>query len=411
MRITVKANNLIYQFLILFCFLPFLNILRLPIDSQPNALILSFLILIINFKTLIHHLPTKILFLILIFLIATFVLFFSNYTFVTFTSYISYLSLCIIPLAVYISLKKLNGLSFQFFKKIIFTWGLVALIQRLYDPEFLNFLQYRSSGSGVMGRGVNSLAPEPTYYGTVIALFIVVYVINNFNEKKNKIWFIFLLIQLFILSISSTIFAVFLITTLIYFFIISFRINFKNKSFYISFFFSTIFIIFLNINFDLVSNTRIYKLLNIFLSRPELILLDQSINERFNHVFFPIVSLYDNFMIPMGFDNFKNYIISKISLNQYPLLFVNINLANYNKIMSGYGAAFFELGGFGLIIPIYLFSFFKTLHNKKSLIYVFILLNMLLFTSISLNNGLILFVFGNLMYISMTKKNLLTPSI
>jgi hypothetical protein len=401
----IKTNNLLYHLMILFCFFPFLNILRLPIDSQPNALILSFLIIIINYKTLIYHLPTKLLFLIILFLVANIVLLFSNFTFITFTSYISYLSLCFIPLAVYISLKKINGLSFNFFKKIILIWGLVGFIQRIYEPEFLIFLQYRSNGSGLMGRGVNSLAPEPTYYGTVIALFIVIYVINNFLEKENKLWFILLLIQLFILSISSTIIAVFLISTIIYFLITLFKINFKNKLFYIVFFLSTIFIIFLKINSDLISNTRLYKIIIIVISRPELIMLDQSINERFNHVFFPIVSLYENFMIPMGFDNFKNYIITKISLNQYPILFVNIDLSNYNKIMSGYGAAFFELGGFGLLIPIFLFSFFKTFLNKKRIIYIFILLNMLLFTSISLNNALILFVFGNVMYISMGQKN------
>jgi len=401
----IKTNNLLYHLMILFCFFPFLNILRLPIDSQPNALILSFLIIIINYKTLIYHLPTKLLFLIILFLVANIVLLFSNFTFITFTSYISYLSLCFIPLAVYISLKKINGLSFNFFKKIILIWGLVGFIQRIYEPEFLIFLQYRSNGSGLMGRGVNSLAPEPTYYGTVIALFIVIYVINNFLEKENKLWFILLLIQLFILSISSTIIAVFLISTIIYFLITLFKINFKNKLFYIVFFLSTIFIIFLKINSDLISNTRLYKIIIIVISRPELIMLDQSINERFNHVFFPIVSLYENFMIPMGFDNFKNYINTKISLNQYPILFVNIDLSNYNKIMSGYGAAFFELGGFGLLIPIFLFSFFKTFLNKKRIIYIYILLNMLLFTSISLNNALILFVFGNVMYISMGQKN------
>jgi len=404
-RIKINTKKILYQLLIIFCFFPFLNILRLPIDSQPNALILSFLILFINYRTIIYHLPTKLLYLIIIFVVATIVLFFSNYTFVTFTSYISYLSLCLIPLAVYISLKKINGLSFDFFKKIILIWGLVGLIQRIYNPKFLQFLQYRSNGSGLMGRGVNSLAPEPTYYGTVIALFIVVYVINNFIETKNKLWFIFLLIQLFIFSISSTIIAVFLISTILYFLIKLFKINFKNKLFYIALLICTFFLIFLKINFDLISNTRVYKIINIVLSRPELIMLDQSINERFNHAFFPIVSLYENFMIPMGFDNFKNYIISKITLNQYPLFFVNIELANYNKIMSGYGAAFFELGGFGLLIPIYLYSFFKTLLNKKTIIYFFILLNMLLFTSISLNNALILFVFGNVMYISMGQKN------
>jgi len=105
----------------------------------------------------------------------------------------------------------------------------------------------------------------------------------------------------------------------------------------------------------------------------------------------------------MGFDNFKSYIIEKMNFNKYSIFFNNINLSNYDKIMSGYGAAFFELGVFGLFIPIYLYSFFKNLIHKKNVIYIYILLNMLLFTSISFNNSLILFVFGNVMYISMER--------
>ena len=192
-RIKINTNNFLYHLLIIFCFFPFLNILRLPIDSQPNALIISFLILLINYKYIIYNFPTKLLILFLIFIISTLVLLFSKFNFLTFTSYISYFSLCFIPLAVYVSLKKLNGISFNFFKITIFIWGVVAFVQRIYNPEFLSFLQYRSMGSGVMGRGVNSLAPEPTYYGTVIALFLVIYVLNNFKENRKFFWFVFIL--------------------------------------------------------------------------------------------------------------------------------------------------------------------------------------------------------------------------
>jgi len=401
--IKINTNNLLYHLLIIFCFFPFLNILRLPIDSQPNALIISFLILLINFKFILNQFPTKLLFLIILLIIATIVLLFSKFNFLSFTSYISYISLCVIPLAVYISLKKINGLDFNFFKKIIFIWGIVGFIQRIYNPQFLSFLQYRSSGSAIMGRGVTSLAPEPTYYATVISLFLVIYVINNFYKNKKIIWFIFLLVQLLLFTVSSTIIAVFFITTLFYYFTIIFKINIKNKLFYFFIFLFISSIYLLENYFYLLSDTRIYKIINIIVSRPELILLDQSINERFNHAFFPILSLYDNFFIPMGFDNFKSYIIEKMNFNKYSIFFNNINLSNYDKIMSGYGAAFFELGVFGLFIPIYLYSFFKNLIHKKNVIYIYILLNMLLFTSISFNNSLILFVFGNVMYISMER--------
>lgn len=397
---------ILYNILLIFCFFPFLNILNLPIDSQPNALIISFFILIINYKIIINSLPVKILYLILIFFIATFLVLISEFKFETFASYVSYLSLCFVPLAVYISLKRLNGFSFKFFSKIILIWGFVAVVQKIYNPEFLTFLQYRSSGSGLMGRGVNSLAPEPTYYGTIIALFIIIFFINNFNEKRSFFWIILLIVQLVILSLSSTIIAVFLISSFLYFTLEIFKFNFKIKILVYILFTLVITTILFYVNFDVIADTRIYKILEIALANPELILLDESINERLNHALFPIINLYDNNLLPMGFGNFNKYIVNKISSPAFSIFFENINLEHYNKIMSGYGAAFFELGIFGLLIPFFLYSLSKNMLKHKKYVYLFILLNMLLFTSISLNNGLILFVFGNIMYISIEKNKL-----
>jgi hypothetical protein len=362
---------------------------------------------VINYKLIINSLPVKILYLILIFVIATFLVLISEFKFETFASYVSYLSLCFVPLAVYISLKRLNGFSFNFFSKVILIWGFVALVQRIYNPDFLTFLQYRSSGSGLMGRGVNSLAPEPTYYGTVIALFIIIFFINNFNEKKSFFWLILLFVQLLILSLSSTIIAVILISTFLYFTLNFFKFNFNIKILFYIFFSFLISLIFFSLYFDVIADTRMYKIIEIAFTNPELILLDESINERLNHALFPIINLYDNNFLPMGFGHFNKYIVEKISNPTFSIFFENINLDHYNKIMSGYGAAFFELGIFGFLIPFFLYSLTKNMLKQKKYIYLFILLNMLLFTSISLNNALILFVFGNIMYISIEKNKLI----
>jgi hypothetical protein len=55
-----------------------------------------------------------------------------------------------------------------------------------------------------------------------------------------------------------------------------------------------------------------YKIIEIAFSNPELILLDESINERLNHALFPIINLYDNNLLPRGFGNFNKYIVEKI---------------------------------------------------------------------------------------------------
>jgi hypothetical protein len=398
--IIIKKRNIIYWLFLFFCFFPFLNLLRLPTDSQPNALILASIIILMNHKLIIEHFPGKLLIFLFLALISIFPIIYSKLGFDTIISLISYLSLIIVPLAVLISLIKLGGLSYQFFLIVVLTWFLVAVVQRFLYPDFLSFLLTRNVGNGFMGRGVNSLAPEPTYYGSIIVLLAITYYINFPNHPNKLLVISSLLIQLFILSISSTIFAVlffsFFVYTMIKFF--KFQIGFKPLITFLLIL--LIFFIVYQVFYETISETRIYKIINIVISNPDIILLDESINERVNHAFFPLVSIFENYGLPMGYGNFQDYIIQKTSDPKYQLFFEKINFVHYKKIMSGYGAVFFELGIFGIIIPIYLYKIFKKNLNKSIFLFIFIALNFLLFTSISLNNPLILFVFGNILYLN-----------
>lgn len=396
--------RILYYLLFFFCFFPFLNILRLDIDSQPNALILSVFIILVNYKIIINRLPVKLMYIIIVLLLATLLLIFSNFSFEVISSYLSYVSLVVVPLAVYIALIRTNGLSFNFFKKIILIWFLVAIIQKLIYPEFLSFLQFRSTGSGLTGRGVTSLAPEPTYYGSVITLFIVIYFFNNFNNRESKKWIYLLFFQIIILSISSTVLAVFGISGILFLFrkSLNFKLNFKKIVYGFGLFF--LFLIAFPLLNDLFIETRFFKIVTILYETPELVLIDESINERLNHAIFPIINFYDNFLLPMGYNHFQDYIILKSTNPSYAVFFENLNLDHYKKIMSGYGAVFFELGIIGLFVPYYVFSISKKMLNQQHLLFLFIVLNLLLFTAISFNNSLILFVFGNIMYLSNYKE-------
>lgn len=399
-RTTTNYSNLsIYFSLLIFCFFPFLNLLQLPIDSQPNALIVATIILIINPRFVLYRIPLNLTLLFLIFVIATILLFSSEFTFESFTSYTSYISLIIVPLSVYIALVKQNGLSYKLFYRVVLIWSFVAFIQKFFLPEFLSFLQFRSSGSGLTGRGVTSLAPEPTYFGTVITLFIIIYFLNSFN-KKSKLLLWVLIIDLIFFSISSTIIAVILFSTFIYYFVDFLRFRFTTTRIIIL---SSVLVIIFILVFLLESiepDIRLFKILSIVFSTPELILLDESINERLNHALFPVISLYDNYLLPGGYNNFNKYIILKSHQESYYIFFENLNIDHYKKIMSGFGASIFELGIFGLLIPLFIYSLLSKYLKSDKVRYLYILLNVLLFTSISLNNGLILFVFGNIIYLT-----------
>lgn len=392
-----KGSLFLYWLLLISCFFPFLNLLRLPTDSQPNSLLLSVIIILFNYKQIKERFPVKLVLFIFIALIAFSLLCISELNIDSIFSFTSYISLLIVPLAVYISLNKIGGVPKKLFFLTIILWGVVALIQRFIYVDFLSFLLYRNSGAGLMGRGVNSLAPEPTYYASILALFLIIFLINY--TKKNNIYIFIILFQLILLSLSSTIIAVLFSSLLLYLFLQLLQLK-LNKYIILSFI-SFVFIIpFILVYFnESLEETRIYSIANILINNPDIILLDESINERVNHAIFPLISIYDHYGLPMGFNRFQDYIISKMKNNSFSIFFVNIELDHYRKIMSAYGAVFFELGILGFTIPYYLYSIFRTVLKNKVYLFSFILLNLLLFTSISLNNSLILFVFGNVLYL------------
>jgi hypothetical protein len=253
-----------------------------------------------------------------------------------------------------------------------------------------------------MGRGVNSLAPEPTYYGTILTFFIIILFIN-YKFINNKFILFFIILQLIFLSISATVFAVILISIFTILFYNFIKLKFDlNKISYI-FFIILFFVLFIFIFKSSIESTRFYKIGNLLINNPELVLRDESINERLNHALFPIISLFDNYGLPHGFNKFQNYITNQMNNNSFDFLFININLEHYSRIMSGYGSTFFELGILGVLIPYYLFTIFNIMLFKNDYLFIFILLNILLFTSISFNNSIILFVLGNVLFLKHNK--------
>jgi hypothetical protein len=247
-----------------------------------------------------------------------------------------------------------------------------------------------------MGRGVSSLSPEPTFYGTICLLLLVIYLIN-FSSKKD--YFIISLIgyQLVFLSISTTVLILLLGSFFIFF--LTQLSKFKIKEFSYFLFFLFILVLQYYIFFDFWEKTRFYTVINLILENPELILIDQSINERINHAFFPIVSLFDNYGLPHQFGTFSNYIEKKINTGNYNIFFKDVVIEHYSRVMNVYGSIFYDLGVLGLILPFSIYKLFNGISNSKYIKFAFIIFTLILFTAISLNNSLLLFIIGNLIYL------------
>lgn len=394
--IKINVSDFKYWALLFFCFFPYLNLLRLGTDTQPNALIFAFYIFLININ---KSIPKNYLITIIVFFIAVMILLISGFSLNSILSFSNYSSILIVPIAVYFSLKKLNGFSYKFFKCCVYAWLVVGLIQKFVSSTFLTFLLSRSSGvaldSSLNTRGVVGLAPEPTYHGSTILLFLIVYLLNFYEKKDYKLLMI-LIFQLFFLSISSTSIVVLFVSILFLFSYLLFKSKFLTVVYtLIGASFIALSLIFLA---PLFSNTRIYNIMNLVISNPQLIFFDQSISERFNAVYFTISSLIENFGMPKGFNSYQNYIYEKSLLPEYNIYFINYRFENYSRILSGYGMGFYELGVFGLLIPGFIFLTIRRQISKINILFSIILFNLLLFTAMSLNNSAILFVIGNMIF-------------
>lgn len=394
--IKINVADFKYWALLFFCFFPYLNLLRLGTDTQPNALIFAIYIFLININKAI---PKNYLIPFVVFLIALVIFIISGFNISSVLSFSNYCSILIVPIAVYFSLKFFNGLSYKFFKYCVYSWLFVGLIQRFISSTFLTFLLSRSSGialdSSLNSRGVVGLAPEPTYHGSTILLFLIVYLLN-FYEKKDYKFLLILLFQLVFLSISSTSILVLIVSVSVMFFYL--LIKAKMKTVFLTLASVSILgtlIFFLS---PLFSNTRIFNILNVVISNPQLIFLDQSISERFNAVYFTVSSLIENFGMPKGFNSYQNYIFEKSLLPEYKMYFMTYSFENYSRILSGYGMGFYELGIFGLLIPGFIYLNLKNQLHKINILFIYILFNLLLFTAMSLNNSAILFVIGNMAF-------------
>ena len=104
----INMPNIKYWLLLAFCFFPYLNILRLPTDTQPNALLVAILILIVNGK---KKIPAYYILFFILFYVAFIMLLLSNFEMNAILSFSNYTSVLVVPLAVYFTLKHFNGLG------------------------------------------------------------------------------------------------------------------------------------------------------------------------------------------------------------------------------------------------------------------------------------------------------------
>jgi hypothetical protein len=340
---------------------------------QPNLLIASAVLFPLFFN---KSFSIELWIALFVFFFSLVVLFFSSIDFNSFRSIGNYLSIFIIP---FVLQKLLFYIDTETFKKIIkvgiWIWLTVGLIQLFIDPVFLGFLLPHISGSLSDGRGVCSLATEPTNYGYNLCFFLII-VIGFFSKKEKYAYVVLILFQLLFLSRSSTSLA----SLLISFGVLIFFSSIKNI---IIISFSVFIIGFLGLSYidtlapTALEDSRVLSLTAAAVKNPQdILILDGSGNRRFIAIFFSIKGCFDNYGYPRGYNQFDAYMDNEGGNSKFSDLISY--LVSYDaRIQSSIGGILFELGFLGgLIILSYYYTYMSSLsmYPKYGLILTIILL-------------------------------------
>jgi hypothetical protein len=356
---------------------------------QPYGLMLAFFLFFLFEKKL----SLSELLLGLVFLSSVLFLLVGTIDFTALRSFFNYSSLFFIS---YVSYKVLKSqrINFEFFLKFsIVIWFSVSALQVILDKSFLTFLVSR--GLTTEGRGVTGLSPEPTFLGIVFIFFILYLLHTNFKHKK--IFIAVCVIGIVFLAKSSM--ALLFLSLLIGLWGLT---QFSLKSILItipSLLFAPLLIS------EFFKDTRMGYVVTQIINEPSnLLRLDESINDRFSHVFFSLKGFFENFLIGHGYNSWESYVTHQVQLYQSLVVVEWVSLGG--RIMSGYGAAFFELGFLALLIPMVLFYLLFKLYSKKPKLFLFhfLFINMIMFSAIPLGFSLFAFYIGLLQYL-VWKKN------
>ena len=156
--------------------------------------------------------------------------------------------------------------------------------------------------------------------------------------------------------------------------------------------------VFINI-VSILDGTRLQHVLSLLWDDPtQLLMLDASVNDRFFHIFFSLKGLYDNYLLPNGFNAWLPYVSTQ--LIEYKDFVIIEWFSLSGRVMSGYGAALFELGIFFLAVPLLItFSLIKIYPTKiNKVVFFSLVINSVMFSAIPIAYPPFAFYLGYLNY-------------
>ena len=398
--------TLIYL-LIIFSMFPYIEILPLGTDSQPNALLIALILFPFCCKWKINR---DLAGLLLIAIVGFFLLFISPKDFNSIRSLMNYFTLFFVSYVTFYALQRIGGIPYKLFKGIIYTWFIIGTVQLLIYPDFMSFLTPRGDSALTMksGRGIVCLAPEPTFYGLTCLIFGIIAYLNFKDKADIKKIYCLIAIQLFLYSRSSLVIFLLMATGGLYLLLVIF----SKKEYFLKVLvgcmvLGTIGIGLINHYSETIASNRFGMLLLILLEKPEsFLILDASVNERFIHVFFPLYGFFSDFGMPHGYGMFPEFMEKSLKMPQFQHLISDYVLDREapTRIMSGLGSILYELGIAGLVLIAVLYDVINQLTNGKTKIVLLFVILAILLNAIPFSNPLIPFLIGNMVHLSYEKR-------
>lgn len=377
-------------------------------DSQPYAALMGILLYIIKPVKLKTR---RIKWLWYNFIFAVLLILVSGISIASIRPVYANFSLFFVTLMSYRALKILRGVPYNLFRISVWGWFLVGAMQMFVSPSFGSALLPRGDVSAFLdsGRGVSSLAPEPTFYGIISLLLLVIHYLN-FKGHKDFTRYSLLIIAQLLMSMSSTCIMILIASFFLYMLWTIIKLHKYRYLFYALGVFAVLVATVTYLTEHFTSDSRIFILLSKLTEDPRLfVVLDASVNERFNNAFFPLYGTVHDFFLPHGYSYFPDFIKKCMSDTNFRIFFESdyILKNKVTRIQSGIGALFFELGFMAFVALGAIKKIFKPIvyGNKVNRFFYFMFL-IILVNAINFSTATIPFILGNCLFLAHQKRTL-----
>lgn len=397
--------------LLLACLFPFVTPIRFGFDSQPYALLVSFLLLVaisIRRPIMIKHVMIGFIITIILALITLLINFIKYDKLDVFTAIRSTFTLINLPLGLLalFNAKPDPGRIYKYVKYAILIYGGVAFVQLFYK-SFLSFILARASTSA--SRGSFSLAVEPVEYARMCIFFFIIISLFRFYDyctaKEYKRLTIFLIVQVLFFSLAGTAFIWVLAIVILFFLYGSKLPAYKLTLIFGGFILLLVATVYIGITY--FPDKRLFYLMSVAIDNPKLLSSFAGFVLRsLNPVHSVIVGIYmfNGIGVGLGFPGLNDV----VNYGFLGPVFETANLGLSGRSHGGVSSFIYE---FGLLAVPYIAAIilfirpnYKVTHNGISM--KFIIYSLLVVTLFDgpFSNSILIIVIGLFYYLFQARK-------